>query len=58
VGIFEVGHVEGRMSSVKHKENYAEGEKVNDLALIWLLGMDLGCHETKRADDGAVHAVT
>jgi len=58
VRIFQVGHVEGWMSSVKDKENYAEGEQVDDLALIRLLGVDLRCHKAKRADNGAVHAVT
>ena len=56
--VLQVSHVEGWVSSIEHKENYAKGEQVDDLALVRLLGMDLWCHEAKRADNGSVHAVT
>jgi len=57
VRVFQVGHVEGWVTRVQHEEDDSEGEQVNDLALVRLLGMDLWGHEAEGSDDAAVHAV-
>lgn len=47
VRILQVGHVERWMTGIQDEENDSEGEKINDLALIGLLGVDLGCHKAE-----------
>ena len=35
---------EGRVAGVQDEDNDANGEQVNNLTLVWLLGQDLGSH--------------
>lgn len=56
VGVLHVGHVEGWVASVHDEEDDAEGEEVDHLGLVGLLGVDLGRHEAQRAHDAPVDA--
>ena len=58
VRVLQIGHVEGRVASVEHEKDDAEGEEIDHLALIGLLSVDLGSHEAQRSDNASVHAVT
>lgn len=57
VRILQIGHVERWMTGIQDEQNDTKGEKIDDLALIGLLGVDLGRHEAERADNTPVHSV-
>ena len=57
MGVLQVGHVEGWVTGVQHEEDDTEGEQVNNLALVGLLGMNFWGHEAERSDNTAVHTI-
>ena len=57
VRVLQVCHVEGRVSRVQDEQYDTESEQIYDLTLVWLFGVDLRCHESKRADNAPVHSV-
>lgn len=56
--VLEVGHVKRRVTCVQDKQDDAESKQIDDLALVSLLGVDLGSHEAKRSYDTAVHTIS
>ena len=56
VVVFLVGHAERRVSRIEDKENDAEGEQVDDLTLVRLLGENLRSHIAWCADLRSVGA--
>lgn len=57
VRILRCRAVEGWVACVQDKQDDTEREQVDDLALVRLLSVNLGSHEAKRTNEGAVHAV-
>ncbi len=49
--IFHVSHVEGRMAGIQDEEDDTEGEQIDNLALVRLLGVNLRSHEAERANN-------
>ena len=58
VGIFHVRHVEGWVTGIENEKDDTEGEQIDDLTLVRLLGMDLRGHEAEGTNDGAVHTIS
>ena len=58
VRVLQIGHVEGRVTSIQHEKNHAKGKQIDNLALVGLLGMDLGSHEAQRSNNATIHAIT
>lgn len=56
VRILHIGHVKRWVACIQDEEDNSEGEQVNNLTLVRLLGVDLRGHEAKGADDGAIHS--